>query len=128
MSARVSTVASHLASARSTSSASNLSTVINPGHHSIAGYTILISGASRGIGLAIAIAAARRGANIAVLGKSASEDPRLPGTIYSAKAEIEKAGGKAEAIQCDVRIESQVDAAIAACVARFGGIDVVGKC
>ena len=125
---RLATVASHIGAAlpaSASSGAASLVSAINPRHHSIAGYTLIISGASRGIGLAIALAAARRGANIAVLGKTASPDPRLPGTIYSAKAEIEAAGGKAEAIQCDVRDEGQVDAAVAACVARFGGIDVV---
>lgn len=125
---RVATVAAHIGSAAAASvpvAAASVSSVINPHHHTIAGYTIIISGASRGIGLAFALAAARRGANIAVLGKTASPNPRLPGTIYSAKAEIEAVGGRAEAIQCDVRDEAQVDAAVAACVARFGGIDVV---
>ena len=89
----------------------------------LAGKTLLISGASRGIGLAIALRAARDGANVAILAKTSDPDPRLPGTIHSAAAEIEKAGGKALPIQCDIRFEDQVEAAVAQTVARFGGID-----
>ena len=90
----------------------------------LSGKTVLITGASRGIGLAIALRAARDGANIAVLAKTADENPKLPGTIHSAAAEIEKAGGKALPIQCDIRFEEQIEAAVAATVAKFGGIDV----
>lgn len=86
--------------------------------------TVLISGASRGIGLAIALRAARDGANVAILAKTAEPNPKLPGTIHSASAEIEKAGGKALPIQCDIRFEDQVEAAVAETVARFGGIDI----
>ena len=88
------------------------------------GKTLLVTGASRGIGLAIALRAARDGANVAILAKTAEENPKLPGTIHSAAAEIEKAGGKALAIQCDIRFEEQVEAAAAATVAKFGGIDI----
>lgn len=94
-------------------------------HHNLTGYTIVITGASRGIGLAIALAAARQGANIAIWAKSTTEDPRLPGTIYTAKREVERVGGLAEAIECDIRSEEAVDAAVARTVARFGGIDIV---
>ena len=86
--------------------------------------TLLITGASRGIGLAIALRAARDGANIAILAKTAAPDPRLPGTIHDAARAIEQAGGRALAIQCDIRFEEQVTAAVAACVARFGGVDI----
>ncbi len=88
------------------------------------GKTLLITGASRGIGLAIALRAARDGANVAILAKTAEENPKLPGTIHTAGAEIEKAGGKALSIQCDIRFEDQVEAAAAATVAKFGGIDI----
>ena len=88
------------------------------------GKTLLITGASRGIGLAIALRAARDGANVAILAKTAEANPKLPGTIHSAAAEIEQAGGKALPIQCDIRFEDQVEAAAAATVAKFGGIDI----
>ena len=91
---------------------------------SLAGKTLFISGASRGIGLAIALRAARDGANIALIAKTADPNPKLPGTIHSAAAEIEKAGGKALPIQCDIRFEDQVEAAVAQTVDRFGGIDI----
>jgi citronellol/citronellal dehydrogenase len=90
----------------------------------LAGKTLFITGASRGIGLAIALRAARDGANIAVAAKTAQPDPRLPGTIHSAAEGIERAGGKALAIACDIRFEDQVTAAVQACVARFGGVDI----
>ena len=76
---------------------------------SLAGKTLFITGASRGIGLAIALRAARDGANIAIAAKTAAPDPRLPGTIHSAAEEIERAGGKALALACDIRFEDQVD-------------------
>ncbi len=89
------------------------------------GKTILISGASRGIGLAMALRAARDGANIAIMAKTAEPHPRLPGTIYTAAEEIEKAGGKALPCICDVREEAQVQAAVDKTVETFGGIDVL---
>ncbi|GHE75734.1 short chain dehydrogenase [Amycolatopsis deserti] len=89
------------------------------------GRTILMSGGSRGIGLAIAIAAAREGANVALLAKTDTPDPRLPGTIHTAAADIEAAGGQALPIVGDVRDETSVESAVAATVERFGGIDIV---
>lgn len=86
--------------------------------------TLFISGASRGIGLAIALRAARAGANIAIAAKTASPHPKLPGTIYSAAEAIEAAGGRALPILCDIRDEAQVDAAIASTVDTFGGLDI----
>ena len=91
---------------------------------SLAGKTLFISGASRGIGLAIALRAAKDGANIAVAAKTAQPNPKLPGTIYSAADEIEKAGGKALPLVCDIRFEEQVVDAVEKTVARFGGIDI----
>lgn len=87
--------------------------------------TVFITGASRGIGKAIALRLASEGANIVVAAKSVEEDPRLGGTIFSAAAEIEQAGGKALAVQVDIRSEEQIQAAIEKTVAQFGGIDVV---
>jgi citronellol/citronellal dehydrogenase len=89
------------------------------------GKTLFITGASRGIGLAIGLRAARDGANVVVAAKSNVANPKLPGTIHSAAAEIEKAGGKALAIPCDIREEAQVRAAVQAAADRFGGIDVL---
>jgi citronellol/citronellal dehydrogenase len=89
------------------------------------GRTLLMSGGSRGIGLAIAVAAAREGANVALLAKTDVPDPRLPGTIHTAAAEIEAAGGQALAIVGDVRDEASVENAVARTVERFGGIDIV---
>ena len=86
--------------------------------------TIFISGASRGIGLAIALRAARDGANVCMIAKTATPDPRLEGTIYTAAEEIEKAGGRALPVVGDVRNEESVAAAVAQCVERFGGIDI----
>jgi citronellol/citronellal dehydrogenase len=88
------------------------------------GKTIFISGASRGIGLAIACRLARDGANIVLAAKTAEPHPKLPGTIYSAAAAVEAAGGRALPVVCDIRDEQQVKAAVAEGVARFGGIDV----
>lgn len=87
--------------------------------------TIFITGASRGIGKAIALKLAAQGANIVVAAKSVTEDPRLGGTIHTAAAEIEAAGGKALAVAVDIRQEDQIAAAVQAAVDRFGGIDVV---
>jgi citronellol/citronellal dehydrogenase len=92
---------------------------------SLKGKTLFITGASRGIGKAIALRAARDGANIAVLGKTRTPNPKLPGTVDSAVAEIAAAGGRGLACLCDVRFEDQVAAAVEATVARFGGIDIL---
>ena len=92
---------------------------------SLAGKTLFITGASRGIGLAIALRAARDGANIVVAAKTAEVHRHLPGTIYSAAEAIEAAGGHALPIVVDVRDEAAINAAVAAAVARFGGIDIV---
>nr|WP_281378954.1 NAD(P)-dependent oxidoreductase [Aurantimonas endophytica] len=86
--------------------------------------TIFMSGGSRGIGLAIALRAARDGANVVVAAKTDSPNPKLPGTIHSAVEEIEAAGGKGLGVVCDIRDEAQVEAAVAAAVERFGGIDI----
>ena len=89
------------------------------------GKTLFITGASRGIGLAIALRAARDGANIVIAAKSSVPNPKLPGTIHSAAAEVEAAGGKALALQCDIREEAEVQAAVARAVQHFGGIDIL---
>lgn len=94
-------------------------------HSRLEGRTILMSGGSRGIGLAIALAAARRGANVTLLAKTDAPDPRLSGTIHTAAAEIEAAGGKALAVVGDVRDEGSVQRAVDLAVERFGGIDMV---
>ena len=87
--------------------------------------TILITGASRGIGKAMAIRLAKEGAQIVIAAKSVDEDPRLGGTIYSAAAEVEAAGGKALAVQVDIRNEEQIQNMVQQAVDKFGGIDVV---
>jgi citronellol/citronellal dehydrogenase len=92
---------------------------------SLAGKTLFITGASRGIGLAIALRAARDGANIAIAAKTEKPHPKLPGTIYTAADEIKRAGGKALPLALDVRDESMVKAALAQTMDRFGGIDIV---
>jgi citronellol/citronellal dehydrogenase len=92
---------------------------------SLAGKTLFITGASRGIGLAIALRAARDGANIAVAAKTAEPHPKLTGTIYTAAEEIERAGGKALPLVVDVRDEGLVQDAIARTVQTFGGLDIV---
>ncbi len=89
------------------------------------GKTLFITGASRGIGLAIAKRAAQDGANIVIAAKTTEANPKLPGTIHSAAAEIEAAGGKALAVQTDIREEASVLAAIEQAVTRFGGIDIL---
>ena len=91
---------------------------------SLAGKTLFITGASRGIGLAIALRAARDGANIAVAAKTAAPHPKLAGTIHSAAAEIERAGGRALPLVVDVRDEANVAAAARQCAETFGGIDI----
>ena len=92
---------------------------------SLRGKTLFITGASRGIGLAIALRAARDGANVVVAAKTTEPHPKLPGTVYSAAAEIEAAGGAALAVPTDIRHETAVAAAVAAARARFGGIDIL---
>ena len=91
---------------------------------SLKGKTLFISGASRGIGLAIALRAARDGANVAIAAKTAEPHPKLKGTIYTAADEVRAAGGKALPVLCDIRDEAQVIAAIEQTVAEFGGIDI----
>jgi citronellol/citronellal dehydrogenase len=88
------------------------------------GKTLFITGASRGIGLAIALRAARDGANVAIAAKTTEPHAKLEGTIYTAAEEIEKAGGKALPIVCDIRFEDHVEAAVAKTVETFGGIDI----
>lgn len=92
---------------------------------SLQGKRIFITGGSRGIGLAIALRAARDGASIAIAAKTAEPNPKLPGTIYSAAEEIKAAGGTALPIQCDLRDEAQISAAVAQAAAEFGGIDIL---
>ena len=89
------------------------------------GKTLFITGASRGIGLAIAKRAAQDGANIVIAAKTTDPKPKLPGTIYSAAAEIEQAGGKALPVQTDIRDEASVLSAVAQAVQAFGGIDIL---
>jgi citronellol/citronellal dehydrogenase len=89
------------------------------------GKTLFITGASRGIGLAIARRAAADGANIAIAAKTTEEHPKLPGTIFSAAREVEAAGGRALPLQCDIRDEASVHDAVARAVERFGGIDIL---
>ena len=90
----------------------------------LSGKTLLITGASRGIGLAIGLRAARDGANVAILAKTAEPHPKLKGTIFTAAAEIEAAGGQALPLQCDIRDETQVKTAVSRTVEAFGGIDI----
>ena len=92
---------------------------------SLRGKTLFVSGGSRGIGLAIAVRAARDGANVVIAAKTAEPNPKLPGTIHSAAAEIEQAGGRALPVVCDIRDESSVRAAVDAAVRQFGGIDIL---
>lgn len=89
------------------------------------GKTVFITGASRGIGKAIALKLAKDGANIIVAAKSVEENPKLGGTIFSAAEEIEAAGGKALAVACDIRNEEQIIEAVNKAVAQFGGIDIL---
>ena len=92
---------------------------------SLAGKTLFVTGASRGIGLAIAVRAARDGANVAVVAKTAEPHPKLPGTVFTAVTEIEQAGGKGLACVTDIRHEDQVAQAVEQTVAKFGGIDIL---
>jgi citronellol/citronellal dehydrogenase len=89
------------------------------------GKTLFVTGASRGIGLAIATRAASDGANIILVAKTTVPNPKLPGTLHSAAAEIEAAGGQALAVPCDIRDEAAIGAAVAAGIKRFGGIDIL---
>ena len=91
----------------------------------LAGKRIFITGGSRGIGLAIALRAAQDGALVAIAAKTAEANPKLPGTIFSAAKEIEAAGGTALPIQCDIRDETQIEAAITKTSETFGGIDIL---
>src|SRR5258705_5237540 len=86
--------------------------------------TVFITGGTRGIGKAIALRLAKEGANIVIAAKSIEENPKLGGTIFSAAKEIEDAGGKALTVQCDIRFEDQIQAAIDKAVAQFAGIDI----
>ena len=92
---------------------------------SLKGKTLFITGGSRGIGLAIAVRAARDGANVAIAAKTAEPHAKLPGTIYTAAEDIEKAGGKALPILCDLRDEQQLASAVQKTVDTFGGIDIL---
>ena len=87
--------------------------------------TVIITGASRGIGKAIGLRLAKEGANIVIASKSVEENPKLGGTIFSAAAEMEAAGGKALAVQCDIRFEDQVQQVVEKTVEKFGGIDIL---
>jgi citronellol/citronellal dehydrogenase len=91
----------------------------------LSGKTLFITGASRGIGLAIALRAARDGAHIVIAAKTTESNPKLPGTIFSAAKEIEAAGGQALPLQCDIRDEASVQAAVAQAAEHFGGIDIL---
>ena len=91
----------------------------------LSGKKIFVTGGSRGIGLAIALRAARDGASIAIAAKTAEVNPKLPGTIYSAAEEIKAAGGAALPIQCDLRDENAIEAAVAQAAGEFGGIDIL---
>jgi citronellol/citronellal dehydrogenase len=91
----------------------------------LSGKTLFVTGASRGIGKAIAMRAAKDGANVAIAAKTAEPHPKLPGTVYTAAEEIEAAGGKALPCIVDIRNEDQVEAAVAKTVETFGGIDIL---
>jgi citronellol/citronellal dehydrogenase len=97
---------------------------MTPHSSAVTDRTLVISGGSRGIGLAIGIAAARRGANVVLLAKTDMPHPKLPGTVHTAAAEIEAAGGKGAAVVGDVRNEDDVRRAVDTAVERFGGIDI----
>ena len=99
--------------------------MIEPGKPSLSGKTLFISGASRGIGLAIALRAAHDGANVVIAAKTETAHPKLPGTIHTAAAEIEAAGGKALPLAVDIRFEDQVYGAVERAVRQFGGIDIL---
>jgi citronellol/citronellal dehydrogenase len=92
---------------------------------SLRGKTLFITGASRGIGLAIGLRAARDGANVAIAAKTAQPNPKLPGTVFTAAQEIDEAGGKGLPLVCDIRFEDQVVAAVKTTIETFGGIDIL---
>lgn len=92
---------------------------------SLQGKTVFITGGSRGIGLAIGVRAARDGANVVIAAKTSEPHPKLEGTIHTAVEAIEKAGGRGLAVQCDIREEVQVQAALDQALSKFGGIDVL---
>ncbi|MFM8806577.1 MAG: SDR family NAD(P)-dependent oxidoreductase, partial [Sphingomonadales bacterium] len=87
--------------------------------------TVIITGATRGIGKAMGLRLAREGANIVIAAKSVEENPKLGGTIFSAAAEMEAAGGKALAVACDIRFEEQIQQVVTKTVEKFGGIDIL---
>jgi len=97
----------------------------NTPERTLQGRTLFVTGASRGIGLGIATRAATDGANIVLVAKTTVPNPKLPGTLFSAAAQIEAAGGKALAVRCDIRDADAVAAAVAAGIERFGGIDIL---
>jgi citronellol/citronellal dehydrogenase len=92
---------------------------------SLRGKTLFITGASRGIGLAIGLRAARDGANVVIAAKTGEPNPKLPGTVFTAAQEIDQAGGKGLPIVCDIRFEDQVAAAVKNAAETFGGIDIL---
>src|SRR6185369_13493993 len=87
--------------------------------------TVIITGASRGIGKAIGLRLAKEGANIVIASKSVEENPKLGGTIFSAAAEMEAAGGKGLAVQCDIRFEDQIQNVVNKTIETFGGLDIL---
>jgi citronellol/citronellal dehydrogenase len=97
----------------------------DPESATLRGRTLFVTGASRGIGLAIALRAAKDGANVAIAAKTAEPHPKLPGTIFTAAAEVEAAGGRALALAMDVRDDEQVASAVQRTVREFGGIDIL---
>jgi citronellol/citronellal dehydrogenase len=107
------------------SSTNNFRNFIKPIIMSFQNKTVLITGASRGIGKAIALRLAKEGANIIIAAKSTQENPKLGGTIFSAAEEVESAGGKALAVQTDIRFEEQIQSLVQQAVEKFGGIDAV---
>src|SRR4026209_2704560 len=103
----------------------SLSSILKPLIMLFKNRTAFITGASRGIGKAIALRLAKEGANIVIAAKSVEENPKLGGTIFSAAKEMEEAGGKALPVQCDIRNEENVQLAVNKAVEVFGGIDIL---